>query len=76
MDFDDHCSVIDVIIWEVAEARGMDPLQLETICSVVDPDALQAVLGESSDISKIEFNYGGCEVVVEDERDVHVFPKT
>lgn len=75
MDIDDRGSVIDVIIWEVAEERGVDPLHLDSIYSVVDPDALQSVIEESDDVSKVQFTYGGCEVIVEDNNHVRVFSK-
>lgn len=75
MDFEDRGSVIDVIIWAVAEERGVDPLHLETIYSVVDPDALQKVIEDSDDVSKVQFTYSGCEVIVEDNCGVQIISK-
>lgn len=75
MDFDERGSVTDVIIAEVSEERGVDPLQLESVYSAVDPDALRTLVEEPNTVSSLQFTYAGCDIIVEQSGSVRVIPK-
>lgn len=64
--------IIDTVIAEVADAKGVDPLELNPLYTSVDPDALQAIVEPPNDVERVEFEYAGYEVVVEDENRVHL----
>lgn len=63
-------SVSAAVIDAVAEANGVDPLDLEPrLNDIVDPDALERLFrygaaGESPSSGRIVFRMAGCEVVV------------
>lgn len=61
--------VTDRVVSAVAEATGTDPLELEPLNEVVDPDALDALFSSSGLRSarpprRVEFAYAGRTVVV------------
>lgn len=64
--------ITDTIIAEVADAEGVDPLELKPLYTSVDPDALCAIVEPPNDVDRVEFEYAGYEVVVEDEDRVHL----
>lgn len=68
------------IVESVADANGVDPLDLEpSLYDVVDPDALERVFGDRPDGSarsggRVVFVIAGCEVTVRADRTVEVVP--
>lgn len=64
--------ITDTIITEVADTKGVDPLELKPLYTSVDPDALRAIVEPPNDVSQVEFEYAGYEVVVQDENRVHL----
>ena len=70
--------VSDAVIEEVAAVRGVDPLDLEPLYSVVDPDALDALFrrtgGSASASPTVHFTMAGCEVLVHGDGAVAVIP--
>lgn len=71
-------TVSDRVIAAVAEATGVDPLELDPLYNVVDPDALNAIFspanGRQGADAELRFTMEGCEVVVRDGGDVVVTP--
>lgn len=58
-------SVAMRVLDEVAEARGVDPIALTPpLGSVLDPDALDALVARDSEQVAVEFSYAGCHVAV------------
>lgn len=62
-------STTQSIVSAVATETGTDPLELEPLYEVFDPDALDALLrsqesGTTSAPVRVEFAYEGCEVCV------------
>ena len=70
-EFDDGArTVTDAVVEAVAAAAGDDPLEIEPIHSVVDPDALDALLGQNGrqrhgDVH-VTFSFHGYDVTVWD----------
>lgn len=65
------------VVSAVADSTGTDPLSLDPLYEVVDPDALDALIEPSQprpDRSgpRISFTYCGCDVVVSAGRGVQV----
>lgn len=68
-------TVSERVIDAVSEATGTDPLELEPLYNVVDPDALNAIFGGSvSTDTELRFTMADCEVVVRGEGNVAVTP--
>ena len=68
--------VSDIVVTSVAEAKGVDPLELEPLYDVVDPDALDTIFNSTDASSSMElsFTMAGCEVVVCGDGEVNVTP--
>ena len=70
--------ISETVVTAVAQAKGVDPLDLEPLYSVVDPDALNSMFGRSvgspSSSLEINFSMAGCEVVVHGDGEVAVTP--
>lgn len=68
----------EAVITAVADAKGVDPLDLGPLYDVIDPDALNQILPRSvgrPPISlKVSFTMEGCEVVVHEDGEVIVTP--
>lgn len=70
--------ISETVVTAVAEAKGVDPLDLEPLFSVVDPDALNSLF--SSSVSsppaemQLSFSMAGCDVVVHGDGEVTVIP--
>lgn len=77
-DADDEESVATTVVSAVADAKGVDPLDLDPLYDVVDGDALEAMFAArdgSSDL-EVRFSMAGCEVVVRAGGSVTVTPPT
>ena len=72
-DGDELClSIVDA----VATAIDREPRELEPFFSVLDPDALSALLDSSRDDEiQVSFSYEGCAVVVSSGGDLVVEPE-
>ena len=72
--------VSETVVMAVAEAKGVDPLDLDPLYTTVDPDALNEVfrptVGSSTSTMQFRFSMAGCEVVVHGDGDVVVTPPT
>ncbi|MFC7194867.1 HalOD1 output domain-containing protein [Halosimplex aquaticum] len=70
--------VSETVIGAVATATGTDPLQLEPLYAVVDPDALDRLVRSSAESRgpslEIRFTMAGCRVTVRADGDVAVAP--
>lgn len=70
--------VSQTVITTVAEAKGVDPLELEPLYSVIDPDALnklfQPSLGAPNPSLNLQFSMAGCEVEIQGDGEVVVTP--
>lgn len=64
--------ITETILSEVAAKERVDPLELELLSTSVDPDALQALYEPPNDVNRVEFEYIGYEVIIEDEDEVHL----
>ena len=77
-DSDRDVELSTVIATTVADAAGVDPLELDPLYDVVDPEVLETLLETPSvsPESSITFTYAGFEVRVEGEGDVFVEEST
>ena len=70
--------VSERVILAVADAKGVDPCDLDTpLYDVVDPDALNKIFGSADrprTAGRIIFTMAGCEVVVHGDGDVDATP--
>ncbi|WP_232686356.1 HalOD1 output domain-containing protein [Halobacterium zhouii] len=67
----------EAVVLAVADARDTDPLDLEPLNNVIDPDALDRLFqsaGEESTVGELSFTMEGCEVVVHGDGDIVVTP--
>lgn len=72
-------SVSEEVISAVANAKGVDPIDLVPLYEVVDPDALDALFeeggfGRPGSPDRVEFVYSDCEVVIGGDGSVTVTP--
>lgn len=71
-------NVSDTVISTVATAVGADPLDLEPLYSVVDPDALDSLFRSSMESPaaalELRFSMAGCQVTVHADGEVAVTP--
>lgn len=70
-------NVNERVILAVADARDEDPLELPSLYSVIDPDALAKLFDHSSPAGRngpgrVVFTLAGCEVVVHSDGEVDV----
>lgn len=72
--------ISEAVVTAVAEAKGVDPLDLDPLYSVVDPDALnsmfQPTVGSPPASMELRFSMAGCQVVVQGEGEVTVIAPT
>lgn len=62
-------SLSEAVISAVAEAKGLDPLEVgPPLAEVIDPDALDSLF--RGGVGTVTFEYAGYEVTVDDEGDV------
>lgn len=69
--------VSENVVSAVAATKGMDPMALDPLIDVIDPDALDTLyarngLGRGRSPDRIAFNYCGCEVVITGDGSVTV----
>lgn len=67
-------TVTEAVVDAVAAEVGVSPLRLEPIATVIDPDALNTVVGDGQTGVGVEFEYSGYVVSVTDGTDVSVTP--
>lgn len=64
------------VVSAVADAKGVDPLELDPLYDVIDADALDAIFGptegEAARASKLTFRMADCRVVVRGTGEVSV----
>lgn len=70
--------ISETVITAVAEAKGVDPLELDPLYTVVDPDALNSMfrpsVGSPPTSLELRFSMAGCQVVVHGDGEVAVTP--
>ena len=69
--------VSEVVVTAVADAKGVDPLDLDPLYDSVDPDALDSLFRGSTgagSATEIRFEMAACEVVVREGNEVVVAP--
>lgn len=67
------------VVVAVAKAKGVDPLELEPLGNVIDPEALDKIFAETDDSRPsgwLTFRMAGCEVTVTSDGELSVTPKT
>lgn len=76
---DDEEALSATVVSAVADAKGVDPLELEPLYKAVDADALDAIFshadGDDTALS-VSFSMAGCQVVVRGAGEVVVTPET
>ena len=69
-----HGEISETVVITVAEATGVDPLELEPLYEVVDPDALNRLFRSAPGFVEVSFRMANCEVVVHCDGEVVVTP--
>lgn len=69
--------VSERVISAVADLTDADPVAMDPLYTVVDPEALDALfdpapLGRDRSPNRVEFTYNGCEVVVSGDGTVRI----
>ena len=62
---------VETILTEIADRKGLDPIDLPVLADSIDPDALEAVLESASDVS-VTFQYDTNRVTVSSDGDVEI----
>ncbi|WP_202614562.1 HalOD1 output domain-containing protein [Halostella litorea] len=65
----------EAVVYAVAEAVNVDPLELDPLHGTVDPDALDALFRNGDDSTLLSFSYGGCDVSVSGQGRVVAAPQ-
>lgn len=72
----EHPSVSEEVVLSVAAAKGVDPLELDPLFDVIDPEALDALYERDADRTgsprRVEFTYEGHRVAVGEDGSVTV----
>ena len=75
---DSETDVSETVVMAVAEAAGVDPLDLDPLYTTVNPDALNNVfeptVGSATPAMELNFSMAGCQVAVHGDGDVVVTP--
>lgn len=70
--------ISETVVMTVAKAKGVDPLDLEPLYTVIDSDALNSMfrpsVGSPPATMELRFSMEGCEVVVRGDGEVAVTP--
>lgn len=72
-------TLTETIVIAVADATGVDPLDLDPLYDSIDPDAIDRAFestgeGAPATTDQLAFDYAGCEVTVRADRSVVVAP--
>ncbi len=71
--------VSQAVVMAVAEAKGIDPLELEPLYDIVDPDALNRLFRPSAGTREsslvFQFTMAGCAVEIHGDGEVSVTPQ-
>lgn len=74
----DDESMSETVVNAVADAKGVDPLDLDPLYDAIDPDALDRLFstspGASASPTELRFEMSGCVVVVREGGTVTVTP--
>lgn len=66
------------VVLKVADALGIDPIEVDVLNDVVDPDALDRLAGDARGAGNPEvllsFTLSGCSVIVDGAGDIDVTP--
>ncbi|WP_224337586.1 HalOD1 output domain-containing protein [Haloprofundus halobius] len=68
-------NVSNAVVLAVAEARNVDPLELDPLYDVIDPDALDAIFssaGPTDNSMELDFEMAGCQVTVRGTGEIRV----
>lgn len=57
--------IAQTIVSEVADEEDVDPVELEPLYTSVDLSAIQTLFDNSSDVTRVEIEYTGYEIIVE-----------
>lgn len=73
----DEVPVSDRVITAVADAKDMEPMELDPLYGAIDPDALDALYEQSGldrtrSPKQLKFTYCGCEVVIDNDATITV----
>ncbi|WP_265108008.1 HalOD1 output domain-containing protein [Halosolutus halophilus] len=60
------------VVMMVADAKDVDPIDLDSLFEVVDPDALNALVSRSEGTVQIEFEYEGYVITVRSDGHIHI----
>lgn len=69
---DEHLEPVSKVVETVAQAKGVDPLDLAPLADEVDTDALNTLLTLSDGMVEVSFVYEGYTVTVRSTGRVHV----
>lgn len=67
------------VVKAVADAKGVDPLDLDPLCDSIELDALDRIFDPAfagSSVTELSFEVDGCEVLVRGSGEVVVTPAT
>ena len=65
-------TITEAVVRAVAEAEDVSPLDLQPLATVIDPDALEALVRDGWGNVTIEFTYQGYQVCVDGDEQVTV----
>lgn len=72
----ENAAISQRVINEVAEERGVDPIDLPPLYDVIDPDALDKLfprgIGDAATTGRVVFTLAQCEVVVHSTGEIEV----
>lgn len=72
--------ISETVVLTVAEAVGVDPLELDPLYDIIDPDALNSLfrpsVGSPPTTMTLQFSMAGCDVEVHGDGEVIVTPAT
>lgn len=79
-DWDQREDVQTAVINTVAAATDQDPMEMEPLSNIIDPDSLDSLFAPTRStprtVGRITFQYQGCAVSVDAEGTVEVTPYT
>lgn len=69
-------TVSHAVVTAVAEAKGVDPMDLTPLGTVIDSDALEALVTPPTTLDHVAFHYSGYDVTVSPDGRVDLRPTT